>query len=362
MRTLLNTQLLFPFQDTPKPGELIEVADSVYWLRMPLPFSLAHINLWLLKDNDNWAIIDTGIKSDETKQLWQSIFQQHLHDKPVTRIILTHLHPDHMGLAQWLTEYWKADLWMTQTEWLYSQLNTAMEHTKLPENLARHFTLLGVDPDIASNMKNMFRMYSIMMDPPPAQYQRISAGDTLNINGKKWTVMIGRGHSPEHACYYCEELKIIIGGDQLLPRITPSISVYPEEPNGNPLGLFLNSLTQFYALPEDCLVLPSHELPYRNVHQRLDQLKQHHEERCDVILNACAEPLTAIDIMRVMFNHRKLSPMDEIMALGETVAHINLLLVREVLSRTINENGLYCFKSLVTTELPDADFSSFQSH
>lgn len=354
--------MIFPFQDPPKPGELIEVAKDVYWLRMPLPFSLAHINLWLLKDHDGWAIIDTGIKSDDTKQLWESIFQQHLNGEAVTRIILTHLHPDHMGLAQWLTQYWKADLWMTQTEWLYSQLNTAMEHTALPENLAKHFTLLGVAPDIAGNMKNMFSMYSIMMDPLPTQYQRVSADDTLDINGKKWTVMIGRGHSPEHACYYCEELNVIIGGDQLLPRITPSISVYPEEPNGNPLGLFLSSLNQFYGLPEDCLVLPSHELPYRNVHQRVDQLKQHHEERCDVILNACTESLTAIDIMRVMFSHRKLSPIDEIMALGETVAHINLLLIREELSRTIDENGLYRFKSLVTTELSGADLPRFQSH
>lgn len=350
MSTLLNTQLTFPFQNPPKPGELIEVAKDVYWLRMPLPFSLSHINLWLLKDHHGWAIIDTGIKSDASKELWESIFQNYLNDEPVTRVILTHLHPDHMGLAHWLTQYWDADLWMTQTEWLYSQLNGVMEHTNLADNLSEHFTRLGINPDVAGNMKNLFSMYSHMMDPTPSQFQRVSAGDTLEINGNKWVVMIGRGHSPEHACYFCEELKVIIGGDQLLPRITPSISVSPEEPNGNPLGLFLASLEQFYALPQDCLVLPSHELPYKKVHQRLDQLKHHHEERCHVILKACTEPLTAIDIMRILFSHRELSPIDEIMALGETMAHVNLLLERQHLSHSIDKNGLYQFKSQVAID------------
>ena len=312
---------------------------------MPLPFSLAHINLWLLKDGDDWAIIDTGIKSDETKNYWKQIFDQQLGDQAVTRVFLTHLHPDHMGLAHWLTEHWQAELWMTHAEWLYSQLNGVMEHTHLTDNMAGHFTALGIDPDVASNMKNMFSMYGLMMDPTPTQFRRVAAGDKIKINNRDWTVMIGRGHSPEHACYYCEELNVIIGGDQLLPRITPSISVSPEEPEGNPLDMFLKSLNQFYELPVNCLVLPSHELPYQGVHQRIDQLKLHHEERCNVIIKACKESVSAIDIMRILFRHRKLTPIDEIMALGETMAHVNLLIHRGDLVRTIDNKGLYQFRA-----------------
>jgi len=351
LSTLLNTELTFPFITPPEHGELIEVADGVFWLRMPLPFSLAHINLWLLKDYDGWTIIDTGIKSDETKDLWKSIFKKYLNGESVNRVVLTHLHPDHMGLAHWLTDYWKVELWMTHAEWLYSQLNGVMEHTNLTENLEKHFTTLGIDSEIAGNMKNMFSMYSLMMDPTPSQFQRVAEGDILDINGKQWKVMIGRGHSPEHACYFCEELNVIIGGDQLLPRITPSISVSPEEPNGNPLGLFLDSIEQFYDLPNDCLVLPSHELPYKKVHQRLDQLKAHHRERCDLILTACQEPASAIEVMRVMFSHRKLSAIDEIMALGEALAHINLLLIQGELDRTLVD-GLYQFKTLDKAVIP----------
>lgn len=350
MKTLLNKQLNFPFQTPPEPGELIEVAKDVFWLRMPLPFSLAHINLWLLKDNEGWVIIDTGIKSDETKQLWDEIFTRHLQGLPVTKVVLTHLHPDHMGLAQWLTQRWQVELWMTQTEWLYAQLNGLMAQSNLGDNLETHFSSLGLAKEVAGNMKKMLAMFSGMSDPTPSQYRRISAGDEIIINGRSWRVMIGQGHSPEHACYYCDELNIIIGGDQLLPRITPSISVSPEEPEGNPLGLFLESNKQFYDLPEDCLVLPSHELPYTGVHKRLDQFKVHHEERFDLIIAACSKPLSGVELMAILFSHRKLSPIDEIMALGETIAHVNYLLQDKRLTRSMNKAGLYQFSTTEITE------------
>ena len=350
MKTLLNTQLNFPFQTPPEPGELIEVAEDVFWLRMPLPFSLAHINLWLLKDNDGWVIIDTGIKSDETKQLWEQIFDKHLQGLPVTRLILTHLHPDHMGLAQWITQRWQVELWMTQTEWLYAQLNGLMAHSNLGDNLETHFRSLGLADEVAGNMKKMLAMFSGMSDPTPSQYRRISADDEIIINGKTWRVMIGRGHSPEHACYFCSELNVIIGGDQLLPRITPSISVSPEEPEGNPLGQFLETNEQFYNLPEDCLVLPSHELPYTGVHKRLDQFKAHHEERFNVIETACLTPRSGMELTAILFSHRKLSPIDEIMALGETIAHVNYLLQAKRLSRSMNIEGLYQFSVAMITE------------
>lgn len=341
------SDLEFPFPDAPEYGKLIEVAEGVLWTRMPLPFSLAHINLWLLADGDGWTIIDTGIKNDDTKQHWQNIFDNNLSGRPVKRIMLTHLHPDHMGLADWLLQKWSAPLWMTQTEWLYAQLNNQREDSSLASNFPTYYSRLGVPMATATNMKNMFKFYREMVGPPPSSYRRVKAGDWIKINNRDWHVYIGRGHSPEHACYYCPDLNVLIGGDQLLPRITPSVSVSPEEPEGNPLQMFVDSLDQFYNLPADCLVLPSHELPYRGVHARLGQLKQHHDHRCQIIIDDCKdrEVLNALDLTRSMFRHRDLSPVDEIMALGETVAHINKLLHQGLINRDLNDDGLYEFRS-----------------
>jgi len=345
-------ELEFPFPDAPEYGQLIEVADGVFWTRMPLPFSLAHINLWVLRDNDGWTIIDTGIKSDETKDHWQHIFDNDFEGRPLNRVILTHLHPDHMGLAGWLTEKWSVPLWMTQTEWLYAQLQAQKDGSNLADNMPSYYARQGVPAETANNMKKMFGFYREIVGPPPSTYRRVREKDCIMINNREWRVYIGRGHSPEHACYFCPDLNVMIGGDQLLPRITPSISVYPEEPDGNPLQLFLDSLEQFYGLPADCLILPSHELPYRGVHTRVGQLKAHHQDRCQSILSDCqsASTLGAMEITRSMFKHRELSPMDEIMALGEAVAHINKLMHEGIIDRQLNADGLYEYSTEVSGE------------
>lgn len=339
---MTKKSLNYPFKQAPLPGELVEICKGLYWLRMKIPFQLDHINLWLVEGETSWAIVDTGTKSDETREAWETIFDRYLNGKPVDSVVVTHMHPDHVGMAGWLCERWQVDVTMTKTEWLYTQIggDLALKHQS---SYSEHYQRLGVEEKVVENLHKMYSFYSHLMEPLPGTFRRMAGGDVVKIGGLDWKVMIGLGHSPEHACLYCEEKNVIIGGDQLLPGITPSISVSVEEIDSDPLKEFLESLEQFYSLPEDVLVLPSHQLPYRGVHLRIDQLKAHHSSRCDMLIEACVEPKNAFDLVDVLFGHRKLSPMDKLMALGETIAHANMLLNEGRLYRYLDGNQQYLF-------------------
>ncbi len=341
----MQADLNFPFAQGPATAELVPVCPGVHWLRMPLPFSLNHINLWVLDDGDGCAIIDTGIHDDTTRGAWQSILNQHLRGRPVTRVLATHCHPDHIGAAGWLCEQWQAPFWITQGEWMQANLGQARNGGVSQDAMAAHFKRLGLPSSRIRRMTRMQGYFQRMVGPLPAAYERVAGADTLNIGGRDWQVLIGRGHSPEHACFYCEELNVLIGGDQVLPNITPTIGVTAEEPNGNPLGLFLHSLDAFYGLPPDCLVLPAHELPYRQLHFRVTQLKLHHEERCALLLRACGDPLAATEAAQAMFAHRNLSGFDIMLALGETLAHLHLLMRQGAVERFTDPDGVYRYRA-----------------
>ncbi|MBL4584660.1 MAG: MBL fold metallo-hydrolase [Pseudomonadales bacterium] len=339
----MTANLNFPFSTAPEAGEIKKVADGVFWLRMPLPFSLKHINLWLLEDNDSWVIVDTGVCSDETSALWQQIFDKYLDGKPVSRVIATHCHPDHIGSAGWLTEHWDVELWITQSEWQQARMGAMSDPETSSKLMEAHYKSLGVPGDAMKRMRRIQGFFKNMNGEFPLTYHRVMSDSEIMINGRKWTVLIGHGHSPEHASYYCEELDVIIGGDMLLPKITPAISVSMEEPNGNPLQQFLDSLEQFYDIPDSVLVLPSHELPYYNLHTRLDELKAHHHERCQLIVDNCEQSKSAMEVTDIMFAHRELNDFDVLMALGEAVAHLHMLMYNGRLKRFANEQGSWEF-------------------
>ena len=335
----MTVNLNFPFSTAPEAGEIKKIADGVFWLRMPLPFSLKYINLWLLEDHDSWVIIDTGVCNDDTSALWKQIFDNHLDGKPVSRVMATHCHPDHIGLAGWLTDYWDVELWITQSEWQQARLGVLSERETVKLLMAQHYDRLGVPAEALKRMTRIQGYFKNMNGDIPLTYHRVTADSEIMINGRIWTVIIGHGHSPEHASYYCKELDVIIGGDMLLPKITPAISVSMEEPNGNPLQRFIDSLEQFYQVPDTVLVLPSHEMPYHNLHTRLGELKEHHAQRCQLIVDNCEQRKSAMEITEIMFAHRKLNDFDILMALGEAVAHIHMLMYQGRLRRFVTEQG-----------------------
>ena len=342
-------KLKYPFDKHPKPGSTIELAPGVRWLTMPMPGSLAHINLYLLEDTEGWYIVDTGMATDETSELWQSIFRTELENKPVAGVICTHMHPDHTGQAEMITNQFRCPFFMTHGEYYQAKSfanNTGNSHSSWTG--MDFYTRAGMPVKFLEQLGEMWAKRSadsMTMPGLPTSFERIQHNQVLKIGNYSWKIVVGAGHSPEHACLYCEELKIMIAGDQILPVITSNVSVHPNEPNANPLKYWMESHERMMSMPEDTFVLPAHNLPFYGIKERLQELIDHHEHRMLLVEKACAEkPQIAKDLLPIMFE-RELEPRQKMMALGEAIAHIHLLMDRNHLSRTLSEDGCYRFES-----------------
>jgi glyoxylase-like metal-dependent hydrolase (beta-lactamase superfamily II) len=336
------TALQFPLAGPPEPAEMLEVAAGVRWLRMPLPFALDHINLWLLEDGPGWTIVDTGYAMPRTRELWDRIFSGRLAGLPVTRVIVTHYHPDHIGLAGWLTERWQAPLWITEKEWLSARVMSRGDEDfgRSRRRFAHRAGLDAASCELFGERENSYRRG---VPSVPASYQRLSDGMLLQIGGREWRVVVGEGHAPELACLYCAETGVLISGDQVLPKISPNISVQPHEPEGDPLARYLSSLAKLRkAVPSEELVLPSHNLPFLGLHRRIDALAAHHEARCSEVLAACEQPKTAMELLPTLFR-RRLDRHQLGFALGEALAHLHYLMHQGVLQRVLGADGVYRF-------------------
>ncbi|UCG72718.1 MAG: MBL fold metallo-hydrolase [Chromatiales bacterium] len=325
--------------ERPSDGELLPVAPGVNWLRMPLPFVLNHINLWLLEDGDGWCIVDTGIAAQTTEALWDKLLTGELADRPVTRVIATHLHPDHVGMAGWLTERTGARLLMTRSEYLSARLLVTDEPPPPPENLA-FYRAAGMNDAQLESYAGGYGIYRKIVSPLPLSYQRIEASDVLQIGRHSWQVLIGRGHSPEHACLYCAELGLLIAGDQALPTISPNVSIWPTEPGANPLQDWLESCRELPAqLPGDVLVLPAHGRLYTGLGVRMAQLIDEHEQALDAARAACAEPRRAVDLFDALFRGA-VNGGNRIMATGESIAHLAYLEAAGELQAHTDDGGV----------------------
>lgn len=332
--------LIYPFEEVPKIGELFEIAPGVNWIRMELPFSLNHINLWLLDDGDGWTIIDTGISSGNVRDAWLSIFDNHLHGKPVNRVIVTHLHPDHIGLAGWITRKFDAMLWMSRTDYLHCRSLAGDTGRQAPEVGIKFYRAAGFSQRDLDTYAQRFGGFGSNIYHIPDQYRRVVDKETFMIGKHEWQVVIGRGHTPEHVCLHCPELKLLISGDQVLPRITSNIGLFPTEPFADPLRDWLDSCAELQTrLPNDLLVLPAHNLPFYGLHERLQQLIDGHEENLEALLELLNEPKRAIDVFDPLFKS-KVNEHTFFMATGESLAHLSCLVYRNQISRTQDENGV----------------------
>jgi glyoxylase-like metal-dependent hydrolase (beta-lactamase superfamily II) len=335
--------LHFPVAAPPPPGAVIDIAPGIRWLRMPLPFALDHINLWLLEDGPSWTAVDCGIASELTRELWLRIFAEHLSGRPIARVLVTHYHPDHIGLAGWLCERFAAPLWITEEEWLHARMMTGDGAVDFAAAALRFARCAGLPAEDSAVFAERHSGYRRGVGPVPPAFVRLADGMDVAIGGRLWRVIVGEGHAPELACLHCAELGVLIAGDQILPRISPNISVPPHQPDANPLALYLNSLARLRArLPADTLVLPSHNLPFRGVHARIDELAAHHAERCAETIAACARPTSAADLLPVLFR-RPLDRHQTAFALGEAVAHLHYLVGEGEIERVSGEDGVARF-------------------
>ena len=334
--------LHYPHAHPPATGEKIEVAPGVFWLRMPLPFQLDHINLWLLRDGDGWTIVDTGFATDGVREAWLKVLAGL--DTPVRRLIVTHFHPDHLGLASWLMNETGANLWMTTGEFLtaHAVWNEFGGHGA--RFMVDQFRQHGLDGDRLARFERRGSGYRMAVPELPEYYHRLKAGDAVTVNGRKWSIFIGHGHSPEHMALYCAELDVLISGDMLLPKISTNISVLAATPEADSLGWFLESLGELAReIPERTQVLPSHGLPFTGVRVRVQELRAHHEDRLRALEEACEDaPKSAAGLLETLFQ-RALDTHQTMFGMGEAIAHLNYLRQAGRLSCGTDADGVIRF-------------------
>ncbi|PQO91427.1 Zn-dependent hydrolase [Massilia phosphatilytica] len=345
----LEAQLSYPFGDTIPPlGTVMDVAPGLSWLRMPLPFALDHINLWLLDDaaegKRGWSLVDCGAGTDATRSAWERLFTEAMANLPLLRVFATHCHPDHVGLSGWLCDRFAAPFWTSTGEFGFARMMAAALPGVDGPSAIPHFQRHGlVDAGMLEQMQSRKNYYPSLVPAVPAAYTRLQDGQRVVIGAREWRVITGFGHSPEHVSLYNEQDRILISGDMVLPRISTNVSVFAVEPEGNPLQLYLDSLDKFADLPDDTLVLPAHGKPFRGLHTRIAQLRAHHAARLDEVRAACAEPTSAVDIVPLMFK-RQLDAHQLSFAIGEALAHLHYLWYNGNLVRVTGADGIVRFK------------------
>jgi len=358
MANAQEAALHYPHGDTlPPPGTTLEVAPDVRWLRMGLPFALDHINLWLLRDAqegvEGWTIVDCGVADDATRGLWERILRDELQGLPVLRVVVTHMHPDHIGLAYWLTERCSTPdrdcrLWISATDWNAARVASMVNTGYGGEHAARFYARHGLaDPAALDAVRRRGNHYASMVPQVPRTYRRLMDGMALRIGGHTWQCIAGYGHAPEHMALHCAALGVLVSGDMVLPRISTNISVIDIEPEADPLPLYLGSIERLRALPADTLVLPSHGKPFTGLHERITQLQQHHDERYADVLAACRDtPCSAADLLPVLFR-RALDLHQTPFAMGEAVAHLHALAGRGQLASVEGGDAVLRYRTTV---------------
>lgn len=322
MLTETRPALAHPFAAPPAPGEAVTIAPGILWARFPLPFRLDHVNVYLVAEGAGWAAIDTGIALDDTRAAWEALLAGPLAGRSLTRVIATHFHPDHMGLAGWLTERFGVPLHMPRTEYL---LSLAIQNSAIAAN-RQFYEERGFKRDTSERVRGEGMSYLKLTSGLPTQNHRLIAGEALHIGEHRLDILVGGGHAPEQAMLFCREANLFFAADQVMTKISPNISVQAMEPEADPLGEYLASLAALRrAIPENALVLPGHHLPFTGLHTRVGELCAHHETRCALILEACrAAPRTAAELVPVIFP-RALDPHQMGFAFSEVVAHVNYM-------------------------------------
>lgn len=345
MKDQLPEGLHYPWEQAPPEGEAIEVAPGVLWMRLPLPMKLDHVNVYALDDGATWTIIDTGFASKRGKAIWQRLMAGPLGAKPIGRVVVTHHHPDHVGLAGWLQSEFGAELVTTRTAWLMARMLTLDENPlPSPESLA-FYRAAGMDPEtFAVRAQERPFNFSDVVTPLPLGFTRVQQGDVITMGGREWDVHIGNGHAPEHATFWSREDNLVLAGDQILPSISPNIGVYATEPMADPIAEWLEACERLSTLARaDHLVLGGHKLPFTGLPLRMRHLIDNHHSALARLTEFLDTPKSAAECFSVLFK-RSIGPAEYGLALVEAVAHVSHLYQDGLVTRQKGEDGAWVYQ------------------
>ncbi|MEM6899316.1 MAG: MBL fold metallo-hydrolase [Pseudomonadota bacterium] len=347
-KTVGRTRPIYPFgNDIPASGETMEIAPGIHWACMEVPFALKWVNVYLIDEGDGWSIVDTGMPMDDTKAAWRKILENTMRGAPLKRVIATHMHPDHIGLAGWFHRKTGADLWISRLEYVTCRMLCADTGRAAPDVAIRFFERAGWEPHNIQDYRNRFGSFGRGVTRLPDSFIRMTGGDQIDMGAHTWTVVHGSGHSPEHACLYSPDLNILMAGDQLLPRISSNVSVHPTEPDADPLTDWLNSCAHLKeSIPADVLVLPGHNEPFTGAHDRLQALIDGHEKALQRLKKRLGEaPRRVVDTFPALFA-RKIGDDMIGLATGEALAHLNCLIHRGEAIRESQNDGVDLYRTV----------------
>ena len=335
------TDIQFPYPEPPAFGELREIAPGIMWMRLPLPFRLDHVNIYLIEEGDGWCVLDAGIWDQRTIDIWEAILAGPLAGSRLTRLVITHHHPDHIGLAGWLCRRAEIPLLTSQTAYLACANLSLAPGSPQDRQFHDFYINHGTTREVADQMGTHGLDYLRMVSPLPNTFLRLLSRDMITIGARRFRILTGDGHAPEQVMLYCDEDQLFFPADQVIAKISPNVSVWPNEPDGDPLGHFVRTARRIRDnLPDDVLVLPGHQLPFTGLHASCSELVEHHDRRCDLIGEAVrAGPMTVNDLVPVVFP-RELDLHQFGFAFSEALAHVNRMLRRGELTRTAGPDGI----------------------
>ena len=342
------TKLAYPFAQAPAEGEAIEVAQGVLWMRLPLPMALDHVNVYALDDGDGWTIIDTGFASKRSRSIWRALMDGPLTGKPIRRIIVTHHHPDHVGLAGWFQAEFGAELICTRTTWLFSRMLQLDAQDRPTEQTVDFWHRAGMASDILEQRCNERPFnYADCVAPMPLGYTRIQQGGSIIMGGRSWDIHIGNGHSPEHATFWSRDDNLVISGDQIIASISSNIGVYATEPEADPVADWLEACERLSALArDDHFVLGGHKLPFTGLPVRMRQLIENHHGALRRLEVHLSEPQTAAQCFMPLFK-RQIVGGEYGLALVEALSHCLHLWHHGRATRSLSEDGQWLFQRVI---------------
>ena len=333
--------LKFTVQRPPAYGELTDVLPGLFWVRLPVPLTLNHVNCWLLDDGPGWTLVDCGMNTDEIFEIWDKLWRGLLRSRPLQNLTLTHAHIDHAGFAGYLMKESKCAVRLPLAEWLSAWLMWHEREEGMGEQFVSFMKRNGASDEDAAAIVGAQRKQAYLGLRPPREFTRIRDGDAVTMGRREWRVITAQGHSPEHASFYCDKDRILIAGDQILSHIVPSVIVPMAQPDANPMKDYLDSLARFESLPSDTLVLPSHGVPFRALHARLAQLREHHQARLDDVASIVTGKASAFAVAQDVFP--RVLYANPRQAFGEALAHLNMLASMGRLTREVSAVGAITF-------------------